>query len=298
MASAYATLANDGVHCEPWAVRRVEFATGPPGERLLYRHRARCEQVISPEIAHLVTAMLQRVVCCGTGTAAAIPGRPIAGKTGTSQDYTNVYFAGYTPQVATAVWVGFPSGQIPMDGYYGGSVFGGTVAAPIWHDFMARALVGFPVVGFEAPPAPKSGEIPDVVGLPLEEAEAALVEASFTPISQEVTSFAPKGTVLTQRPGAGRTIELGGAVKLTISDGKGEPVVVPRVTELTQAAAVKLLEKLGLVAAIELVPVDDRALDGIVVEQIPIGDGNKLVDVGATVTIYVGSFGAEDDTGA
>ena len=132
MATGYATLANDGIHCESFAVARVEQPAEGGGWETMYRHKPKCEQVIEPDVAHLVTAMLQRVVCCGTGTAADDGmGRPVAGKTGTAQDYTNVYFAGYIPQVATAVWVGFPTGQIPMDSYYGGSVFGGSLAAPI-----------------------------------------------------------------------------------------------------------------------------------------------------------------------
>ena len=185
--------------------------------------------MIEPEIAHLVTAMLQRVVCCGTGTAANIPGRPVAGKTGTAQDYTNVYFAGYTPQVATAVWVGFPNGQVPMDSFYGGSVFGGTVAAPIWHDFMVRAMQGFPVEGFEAPPAPESGPVPDVVGLQVEEAEQ-------DPRRGELHAD-PRGGGLVRagrhRPHAvagrrARGVRLGSAVTLGVSNGKGEPVVIPR----------------------------------------------------------------------
>jgi penicillin-binding protein 1A len=293
MAAAFATLANDGKRCNSWAVRRVEFANvpkdAPKDERVLYQHEPECEQVIKPEIAHLVTAMLQRVVCCGTGTAANI-GRPVAGKTGTAQDYTNVYFAGYTPQVSTAVWVGFANGQIPMDSYYGGSVFGGTVAAPIWHDFMVKAMAGFPVEGFEAPPPPESGPVPDVVGLPIEEAERKLAHANFTPIREVVQSFEPAGTVLTQTPGGGARLQLGSAVTLGVSDGKGEPVVIPRLTGLTEAQAVHRLEQLGLVAAIEHVQVEDGHLDGIVVDQIPIGDGSKVVDVGATVTIYVGAF--------
>ena len=77
---------------------------------------------------------------------------------------------------------------------------------------------------------------------------------------------------------------------LGVSDGKGEPVVIPRLTGLTEAQAVHELEKRGLVAAIEHVQVDDGHLDGIVVDQTPIGDGSKVVDVGATVTIYVGTF--------
>jgi penicillin-binding protein 1A len=297
MASAYGTLANDGVHCEPFAVARVEQPRDQPGEQaLLYRHQARCEQVIDPEIAHLVTAMLQRVVSGGTGTAANI-GRPVAGKTGTAQDYTNVYFAGYTPQVATAVWVGFPFGQIPMDTYYGGSVFGGTVAAPIWHDFMLRAIQGYPVEGFESAPAPERGPIPDVVGLRSEEAQALLVEANFTPIVEKVVSFEATNMVLSQTPGGGASAVLGSAVTIQVSNGKGEPVVVPRVTGLTEAKAVKELEKLGLLAAVEYVAVEDAALDGIVVSQIPIGDGNKIVDAGATVILQVGAVGDAGEGG-
>ena len=286
MASAYGTLANDGIHCEPWAVRRVELTSGPLDERMLYRHPLQCEQVIEPEIAHLVSAMLQKVVCCGTGRAAILPGRPVAGKTGTAQDATNVYFAGYTPQIATAVWVGFPFGQIPMPG---DSVYGGTIAAPIWHNFMIKAMAGWPVEGFEAPPPPESGPIPSVVGLPIEEAEAILVEANFTPIVEEVLSFEPKGTVLSQKPGGGRA-RLGSAVHLGVSDGKGEPVIVPRVVDLTEAEALKRLTKLGLIADVQYAPVQEKARDGVVIGQIPIGDGSKLVDVGATITFVVGLF--------
>ena len=117
MAAAFGTLANDGKRCNAWAVRRVEFANVPKDalkdERVLYQHEPECEQVIQPEIAHPVTAMLQRGVLRDRHGGEL--GRPVAGKTGTAQDYTNVYFAGYTPQVSTAVWVGFPNGQIPMD---------------------------------------------------------------------------------------------------------------------------------------------------------------------------------------
>jgi penicillin-binding protein 1A len=302
MASAYATLANDGKHCQPWAVRKIEFASlaqdagDVPGKgagkqgRVLYRHRAHCKQVIEPQIAHLVSAMLQRVVCCGTGTAAQIPGRPVAGKTGTAQDYTNVYFAGYTPQVATAVWVGFPGAQRPMDSFYGSSVFGGTVAAPIWQDFMVRAMQGFPVQGFEAPPAPESGAVPGVLGLPIERAEHVLAKANFTPIHKAVQSFEPTGTVLTQSPGAGARVRLGSAVRLGVSDGKGEAITVPRVVGMAEAQAVHLLEQRGLTLEIDHAPVKDQSRNGIVIAQAPIGNGQKVVDAGTVVRITVGTF--------
>jgi beta-lactam-binding protein with PASTA domain len=182
-----------------------------------------------------------------------------------------------------------------MNTFYGGSVFGGTYAAPIWHDFMIRVMQGFPVEGFEAPPPPESGTVPDVVGLDVKEAEAIVAEANFTPVSEEVDSFEPKGTVLSQSPGGGATMTLGKAVNLQVSNGKGEPVVVPRVVDLTEAEAIKILQKAGLVVDVRHVKVSDKALDGIVVSQVPIGD--KEVDVGATVTINVGTFKSDGDVG-
>jgi membrane peptidoglycan carboxypeptidase len=282
MASGFATLANDGVHCEPFAVARVTL----PGGTNLYQHKPACTRAIAPEIAHQITAMLEKVVCCGTGTAAGGIGRPVAGKTGTAQDYTNVYFAGYTPQVATAVWVGFPSGQIPMDSYYGRSVFGGTLAAPIWHAFMAKATAGMPVEGFPAPPPPESGKIPDVVGMRSGDAQRILVRANFTPIVRKVDSYQPLNTVLSQTPAGGSSAVLGSGVKLTVSNGKGKPVTVPRVVGLSKVKAVAALDAAGLVAKVVFVDVTDPKQDGIVVAQTPIG--NKVVEEGSTVTIQVG----------
>jgi penicillin-binding protein 1A len=291
MASGYSTLANGGVHCQPFAISRVLL----PGGRKLYQHRPQCKKAIDPGIAHLVTAMLQRVVCCGTGTAANI-GRPIAGKTGTAQDYTNVYFAGYTPQVATAVWVGFPQGQIPMDSYYGQSVFGGTVAAPIWHDFMVKAMAGIPVEGFPGPPTQPGGTIPNVVGLRSAQAQQLLIHAKFTPIVKKVNSSQPVNTVLEQMPPGGATATLWSGVTLTVSNGKGQgggggigpgpPVSVPAVVGLAEKDAVKALKDVGLVPAVQYTDVTDPKQQGIVLTQSPLA--GEQVQSGTTVVIVVG----------
>jgi penicillin-binding protein 1A len=82
----------------------------------------------------------------GTGTAASLGSRPVAGKTGTAQEYTNAWFCGYVRQLAACVWVGYPQGNIPMDG-----VTGGSIPASIWHDFMIAATRGMPVRGFPEP---------------------------------------------------------------------------------------------------------------------------------------------------
>ncbi len=218
-------------------------------------------------------------------------GRPEAGKTGTGQDYTNVYFAGYTPQVTTAVWVGFPAGNIPMDSYYGHSVFGGTLAAPIWKAFMLKAVAGMPIEGFPAPPPQQSGAIPDVVGMHSAEAQKTLVTANFTPIIEKVDSILPVNTVIAQTPAGGTSAVLGSGVTLSVSTGKGVAVTVPRVTGLTEAQAVKALDKAGLKAAIVYADVTDPAQDGLVLSQSPIG--NKQATKGDTVTITIGKLKAK-----
>jgi penicillin-binding protein 1A len=87
----------------------------------------------------------------GTGTAAAIS-RPAAGKTGTAENFVDAWFCGYVPQLATCVWVGYPGGEIPLynvEGVY--QVFGGSLPAEIWHDFMGPAVANLPVENFPTP---------------------------------------------------------------------------------------------------------------------------------------------------
>ena len=285
MASGYSTLANNGIHCEPFAVVRVLL---PNGDKL-YQHQPTCTRAIPADIAHQITAMLQRVICCGTGQAYASGlGRPEAGKTGTGQDYTNVYFAGYTPQVTTAVWVGFPAGNIPMDSYYGHSVFGGTLAAPIWKAFMLKAVAGMPVEGFPAPPPPQSGKIPNIVGMKSQDAQTTLVDANFTPIVLKVDSIEAMNTVISQTPAGGASAVLGSGVTIDVSNGKGVAVTVPRLVGMTVPEAVKTLKAAGLVAAVTYADVTDPRQDGVVLSQTPIG--NKQVTKGDTVAITVGKL--------
>jgi penicillin-binding protein 1A len=93
------------------------------------------------------------VIKGGTGVAAD-PGRPAAGKTGTSENETDAWFCGFVPQLATCVWIGYPGAEIPMTSVDGFSpVVGGSVPARIWHDFMVEALKGVPVIRFATVPA-------------------------------------------------------------------------------------------------------------------------------------------------
>jgi penicillin-binding protein 1A len=283
MAGAYQTLANNGAHCAPFAVARVVTSEG----KLLFRHRPSCDQVVKPDIAHLVSAMLRGVLGAGgTGWRAALPGRPVAGKTGTTQDYSNAWFVGYTPQVSTAVWVGFPFSTDSMEPYFGQSVFGGTVAAPIWHNYMVRVMAGQPVKSFPAPPPPEVGEVPRVVGSRLNHAEQELAEAHFTPNVKKVDSVQPVGTVIKQEPHAGTTAPLGSLVTIFVSNGEAPQVVVPDVTGHTLAYARLKLESNGLgVKVVEHVVVDPAKV-GRVLAQAP--KAGASVDKFTKVTVTVG----------
>jgi penicillin-binding protein 1A len=100
--------------------------------------------VLDPKVAATVTKVLQANVNSGTGTAAALSDRPAAGKTGTTDDYADAWFAGYVPQLAAVVWVGYPERERPMRDVHGIQVAGGTFPAQIWHGFMERAVSGQP----------------------------------------------------------------------------------------------------------------------------------------------------------
>ncbi|MBM3451349.1 MAG: PBP1A family penicillin-binding protein, partial [Armatimonadetes bacterium] len=130
MASAYGTLAAGGVHAQPIAVTRVLDTQG----HVLEEVGAQRKIAVSPEAAYVMTDILRGVVLRGTGTAANI-GSPVAGKTGTTDDYRNAWFVGYTPTLSTAVWVGNDDNR-PMN-----RVTGGSTPALLWAEF-ARGAIG------------------------------------------------------------------------------------------------------------------------------------------------------------
>jgi penicillin-binding protein 1A len=147
--SAYATLAAEGVYARPMAIRKVILRNGrvdrEAGWGVPQRRRA-----ISEGTAAMVTRILEQNIDYGTGTRADI-GRPAAGKTGTNEEHADAWFAGYTPDLATTVWVGYTRGEIPMENVHGIAVAGGTFPAEIWAKFMDPALENTPETDFSEP---------------------------------------------------------------------------------------------------------------------------------------------------
>ena len=158
MARAYATFANGGYRIdgkvfgdEPRAVTEIDGFDN----HVLYANAALRKPELTPAEDELLTQMLEGVVTSGTGKAAALPGWTVAGKTGTTEQYGDAWFVGYTPQLVTAVWVGYPDRLRPMlTEFHGGPVAGGTFPALIWKAFMQSALkaIGAHPQGFSPPP--------------------------------------------------------------------------------------------------------------------------------------------------
>ncbi len=149
MANAYGTLANRGVHVPPVFVSLITDAGG----KVLYEAPHDRTRAIEAESADQVTYALQQAVARGTGTAAQI-GRPVAGKTGTAEEYRDAWFVGYTPQIVTAVWVGYPQEQrsmVPPTTPF--TVTGGSWPAEIWRTYMAEATAGLDEVDFHPAPS-------------------------------------------------------------------------------------------------------------------------------------------------
>jgi penicillin-binding protein 1A len=155
MTNAYATLAANGVRHFATPIEKVSDRRGAPIADLTgsTRARSRAMTVLDENDAALVTKALTGVVKYGTGTAAQIPGHDVAGKTGTAQNYVDAWFCGYTPQLVTCVWVGYPKNdRTPLVDVEGvPEVYGGTIPAAIWHDFMSVALENVRNIPFPAP---------------------------------------------------------------------------------------------------------------------------------------------------
>jgi membrane peptidoglycan carboxypeptidase len=234
LTNAYATLANGGKRCAPYFISKIVDAAGKTVET----STPDCVPAVSGNVAAAATDVLRDVVTSGTAAANGNIGRPAAGKTGTTDNHADAWFAGYTPQLATVVWVGYPADEsrslIFPD--YPNGMTGGTLPTKIWARYMKAAHRGLPVRGFPAPPSFPYVTVPRVIGQKLDAARAALDAAGF-PTTQIVyeKSRAPEGTVLAQVPAGNRSVPGGEAITLTVS-GTPAPAPSPSATPSPSAS--------------------------------------------------------------
>jgi membrane peptidoglycan carboxypeptidase len=240
LANAYATVAAHGMHCDPVAITRVTDSDG----NNIRVPRSECEQVLEPGLADTITDILHGVLTKPGATATGVgePGRPAAAKTGTADENVASVFAGYVPQLAAAVWVGDPDepsrplNGLTIGGRTYGSVFGASIAGPIWHDTLLAALEGEPVIPLPDPdPEFVQGikkTVPDVRGLEPDDATDILRDADFKVsfASTPVDSAYPKGTVARSTPAGGTGAPPGSTVVLYLSTGKLPPPPSPTAT--------------------------------------------------------------------
>jgi len=256
MATAYGTLAAAGKRAESHGIVTV---TDPKGN-VLFKATTKTTRAVSPAVAYITTDVLKGVIAKGTGTSAAI-GRPAAGKTGTTQEYRDAWFVGYTPQVSCAVWVGYPEGAKEMKSVRGRAVTGGSFPAKIWASFMKSAHAKLPKQDFTRPADVVTASVCEQTG-----------QASTAYCPAKVQGLFPKGALPD-------TCETHAApVKVTL----------PKLVGLAKAAALALLERLGLGVKVTEEDVAGVAA-GVVARQTP--PAGSAVTSQTVVTIVVSTGG-------
>lgn len=264
LTSAYATLAADGMRRTPAFVTRVEAADGS----VLYRWEDEGVVAVDSEIARTVTGVLEHVVGRGTGVNALI-GRPVAGKTGTGQNWGDAWFVGYTPDLVAGVWVGFPEGQVSMrPPTTRETVTGGGWPAQIWQLLMFDALAESPIVDFPESAAPGDdgdpttagpvGDLmPRLIGLPEGPAIDAVTRLGLVaePVYVPDDQF-PSGIVVGHAPAHNEPQPESGVVVLEVANGQPVPRA-PDVFGEPAPAAEATLSALGIEVVVHTEPEDD-----------------------------------------
>jgi penicillin-binding protein 1A len=298
MAAAFSTLSNLGDRYDNYLIERIEDANG----NVIYQHEVRPNRVISPPLAAAVVNTLERAISQGTGGNANI-GRPMAGKTGTHENFTDAWFVGFIPQYTTAVWVGFPDRQVEMrnltirDTFYA-RVFGSTIPAPIWREFMFLVTANLPIEDFPENPEGTAAyyrtmrmAVPDVEDMDLEEATEELYNAGLDFTVTIVNSDKPADTAIETEPPAGRQVNQGTTIELFVSSGLAPETAMPDLEGRTRAEADQILTNLRQATQIEFswtfveVETDDPENDNRVSSTSPAANGT--ITDGTEIQVFV-----------
>jgi membrane peptidoglycan carboxypeptidase len=249
MASAYAAISNNGVYCSPIAIDRVYQRIS--GEDLVVPSSL-CSQSVNPEIAAAMTHALKEVMRSGTGVAAnPNDGTQLAGKTGTTDDRIHTWMAGYSTEVATAVWVGNVVGLTPQTGKRVNDLAVSSVRHAVWKDVMSVANTKYENGQFPAANPryvqPTMLRVPNVEGFDLETAEVQLIanELNVQIVEQEVSSTMPVGSVAYTSPAFGAEVPRGSIIQVFISGGGQQ--FVPDITGFSLSDGFSALEAMGLI---------------------------------------------------
>lgn len=194
VAAAYAAVANQGMHVEPYFVDSVATADG----RLLEEHQPQASKAMEPQIAYVLTHMLEGVIDRGTGVAARDLDLDLAGKTGTTDGFTDAWFAGFSPRYTLVVWVGFD-----LKKAIGRNMTGAEAALPIWHDIMAQGLEdGWLARGdrFSVPPGVSFRRVEYLTGLLPGRQTVQTVNEAFVAGTEPVQEYNPRWAMVANLP--------------------------------------------------------------------------------------------------
>ncbi|MCZ7532512.1 MAG: transglycosylase domain-containing protein [Acidimicrobiia bacterium] len=287
VAVVYSTLANYGEYHDPYLIQRITDTDGT----VLYEHQSEPREVLDKQVAAAVVGSLKKVVTSGTGRRADI-GRPQAGKTGTSTDNADVWFAGFIPQLTTVVWIGDADGRVPLKDFtvwndleqkeqFYRSASGGTLAAPVWRQFMEFATQGIATQDFAAEPPGTEiyrqtpfAKVP-TPGLSTKSTVEALYGVGLAARIVEVPSVLPQGTFITTDPVEGTTIKQGSEVLVEVSSGVAEVFGLPDLRGLSPGEVTSALSQFATDTGISLgwtlveVETANAGLYGLVVSTNP-----------------------------
>ena len=270
MATAYATLANDGEYREPYYIDRIVDRDG----KVLFQQNSKPERAVSVYNARTVTQTLTQVVQRGTGTAAQVARWQVAGKTGSTDENQDAWFVGVTPKLSTAVWMGSPAGKVSM--YNVGDyprVYGGTYPAMIYGNYMRQFLAGQPVVDFAVPERIPNQRAPKFLELP-------------TCLLSEVLTPKPCGEVTDtgRRTTSGFTQTFGGASSNGSSNNGGGNGAVDNRNTSNDSAPVATIPR--------------PTIPDVVIPQVPVAPAPVFPDVTVPprVTVPPPVYYYDDDT--
>ena len=310
MASAFSNFATNGLHADDYIVAQIIDHDG----NVVYSHDDEPTQVADAAIFAAARRALVQVPKIGTAARALgsfeygrfEDGAPrIGGKTGTHQSYLDAWYVGFSPEYSTAVWVGFEAQQIPLEnvvanGQTYNRVFGGSIPAPIWGDFMEVVMADLPETKFPAEPEnirdyliPPPTRVPVVVGLNVEDAEDLLmIEARLNVEIVEVASLEPVGVVVNQSHPPDTTLSQGSFVTIYVSSGEIPVAPLPNFIGLTVEEVITSLDVFELATGVKIsliqqkVDTDNPALVDKVIGTNPAP--GTLITESATVLLSVG----------
>ncbi len=317
MASAYSNFATNGSHTNDYIISRIVDHDGS----VVYEHEADTTQVADAAIFAAARRALVQVPRIGTAARAlgSYPyksfedGSPrIGGKTGTHQSYLDAWYVGFTPEYSTAVWVGYEAEQLPLEnivanGQTYSRVFGGSIPAPIWGEFMTVVMEDLPETKFPGEPAnirdyliPPPTQVPVVVGLEEEDAGKLLrIEFRLNVEIVEVASLEPVGLVVNQSHEPGETVSQGTFITIFVSTGEPPLAPLPSFVGMTIEEAIETVREFELSTGVKLSLfqqkvniTDPNLVDRIVSTNPP--PGVEIAE-SASIVLFVGRLGPPDD---